>query len=146
MKFLPNYIRKEQLSMMFFCFPDPHFKKQNWRRRIINGSVLSLYAFCLKPGGLILTATDVLELHEWMKTSLDEHPLFETIVCHSHATDKLESDRAPERSPGPRIDHLSVDEMVPILEESMIKATEESHKVQRRGDASYTGVYRRKYT
>ncbi|PHJ21332.1 trna -methyltransferase family protein, partial [Cystoisospora suis] len=35
MKYLVNYIRKGQLSKMFFCFPDPHFKRSNWRRRII---------------------------------------------------------------------------------------------------------------
>ena len=35
MKFLPNYFRKAQLKIMFFLFPDPHFKKSNHKRRII---------------------------------------------------------------------------------------------------------------
>jgi tRNA (guanine-N7-)-methyltransferase len=35
MKFLPNYFKKGQLKKMFFLFPDPHFKKQNQKRRII---------------------------------------------------------------------------------------------------------------
>eukprot|EP00658_Telonema_sp_P-2_P042399 TRINITY_DN3042_c0_g1_i12.p1 TRINITY_DN3042_c0_g1~~TRINITY_DN3042_c0_g1_i12.p1 ORF type:complete len:210 (-),score=60.34 TRINITY_DN3042_c0_g1_i12:908-1456(-) len=35
MKYLPRYFSKGQLTKMFFCFPDPHFKKSNHRRRII---------------------------------------------------------------------------------------------------------------
>ena len=35
MKYLPNFFKKAQLSKMFFCFPDPHFKKTTHRRRII---------------------------------------------------------------------------------------------------------------
>lgn len=35
MKYLPNYIKKHQLEKIFICFPDPHFKKRNWRRRIV---------------------------------------------------------------------------------------------------------------
>ncbi len=35
MKLLLNYFYKEQLDKIFFCFPDPHFKKYNNRKRII---------------------------------------------------------------------------------------------------------------
>ena len=35
MKYLPRYFGKGQLTKMFFCFPDPHFKRANHRRRII---------------------------------------------------------------------------------------------------------------
>ncbi|AFZ80214.1 tRNA guanine-n-7-methyltransferase, putative [Theileria equi strain WA] len=76
MKFLPNYVSKSQLGKMFFCFPDPHFKKSNWRRRIINYSLLSLYAYVMKSGGRLYIVTDVYELFVWMKNALDEHPLF----------------------------------------------------------------------
>ena len=31
MKYLVNYCRKASLEKMFFCFPDPHFKRKNWR-------------------------------------------------------------------------------------------------------------------
>ncbi len=44
---------------MFFCFADPHFKKANNRRRIINTGFLSEYAFLLKPKGRIYCITDV---------------------------------------------------------------------------------------
>lgn len=35
MKVLLNYFYKGQISKLFFCFADPHFKKYTHRRRII---------------------------------------------------------------------------------------------------------------
>jgi len=35
MKYAANYFRKGQLEKIFFLFPDPHFKKANFRRRVI---------------------------------------------------------------------------------------------------------------
>ena len=35
MKYLPNYFEKGQLQKIFICFPDPHFKAKNHRRRIV---------------------------------------------------------------------------------------------------------------
>lgn len=77
MKFLPNFFHQAQLEKMFFCFPDPHFKQRKHKARIITNTLLSEYAFVLKPGGIVYTITDVLDLHEWMVKHLDEHPLFE---------------------------------------------------------------------
>lgn len=80
MKYLPNYIRKGQLSKMFFCFPDPHFKEKNHRRRIISQVLLSEYMYYLRPGGILYTITDVEELSEWHKNQLEEHPGFELLT------------------------------------------------------------------
>lgn len=33
----------------------------------------------LKPGGIIYTITDVLDLHNWMVEHLEKHPLFERL-------------------------------------------------------------------
>eukprot|EP00439_Symbiodinium_sp_Y106_P077992 s2628_g16.t2 len=79
MKFLPNYFRKGQLEKMFFCFPDPHFKRKNARRRIISHGLLSVYAYVMAPDGLLYHATDVKDLHEWMDTACEEHPLFRRV-------------------------------------------------------------------
>eukprot|EP00440_Ansanella_granifera_P045632 gb/GFBE01049434.1/.p1 GENE.gb/GFBE01049434.1/~~gb/GFBE01049434.1/.p1 ORF type:complete len:300 (+),score=45.76 gb/GFBE01049434.1/:1-900(+) len=79
MKFLPNYFRKGQLEKMFFCFPDPHFKRKNARRRIISHGLLSMYAYVMAPGGMLYHATDVKDLHEWMEKACEEHPLFERV-------------------------------------------------------------------
>ena len=55
---------------MFFCFADPHFKKSNHRRRIINTALLTDYAYILKTGGKIYTVTDVEDLHNWQVEKL----------------------------------------------------------------------------
>jgi tRNA (guanine-N7-)-methyltransferase len=81
MKHLPNYFRKGELEKIFFLFPDPHFKKANHRRRIINPTLLSEYAFVLNPNvGIAYTITDVKDLHEWMVQHFDSHPLFERMT------------------------------------------------------------------
>jgi len=120
MKFLPNYFRKGQLEKMFFCFPDPHFKRKNFRRRIINQGLLSIYAYVMAPGALLYHATDVVELHEWMDRSCREHPLFEPVPKDEQACD-------------PCVDAVSYD-------------TEEAKRVKnlgRFGHDVHLGVYRR---
>eukprot|EP00922_Rhytidocystis_sp_ex-Travisia-forbesii_P073020 GHVS01108838.1.p1 GENE.GHVS01108838.1~~GHVS01108838.1.p1 ORF type:complete len:356 (+),score=61.35 GHVS01108838.1:69-1136(+) len=117
MKFLPNYIRKRQLKKMFFCFPDPHFKRSNWRRRIINRGLLSMYAFVLTVGGRLYTVTDVPELHEWMLESLRSHPMFEELS-------EIE---------------MRDDNCVDAME----NVTEEGKKVKRMGQPCFSSVFRR---
>ncbi|XP_076371299.1 tRNA (guanine-N(7)-)-methyltransferase isoform X2 [Tachypleus tridentatus] len=50
MKYLPNYFYKGQLTKIFFLFPDPHFKKQKHKWRIISSQLLTEYAYVLKVG------------------------------------------------------------------------------------------------
>jgi tRNA (guanine-N7-)-methyltransferase len=63
MRHLCQYFPKGSLDKIFICFPDPHFKAKNYRRRVINTGFLSEYAFLLKTGGKLYCITDVLELH-----------------------------------------------------------------------------------
>lgn len=79
MKFGANYFEKGQLSKMFFCYPDPHWKRKNIRRRIIGPGLVHEYAFWLKVGGLLYTVSDVPELEKWMIDCLDACPLFERL-------------------------------------------------------------------
>lgn len=117
MKYIPNYFGKEQLSKMFFLFPDPHFKEKNHRRRVISPYLLDEYAYVLRVGGIIYTITDVEELGEWMKTCLEGHPMFEAIT-----EEELEKD--------------------PVVE-LLSSATEEGQKVARNGGQTFQAVYRR---
>lgn len=89
MKFLPNFFQKGQLTKMFFLFPDPHFKKKKHKARIISHTLLAEYAYVLAPNGLLYTATDVKDLHEWMVEKLDAHPLFERIPNEAIAQDPV---------------------------------------------------------
>lgn len=74
---LPSFLPLASVSAIFVCFPDPHFKRQNHRRRIISPALLSEYAAVLREGGLLFTITDVPALHDWMHTHLEGHPSFE---------------------------------------------------------------------
>jgi tRNA (guanine-N7-)-methyltransferase len=118
MRYLPNYFRKGQLEKLFFCFPDPHFKAKNHRRRIISFALLTEYAHFLMEGGMLYTITDVAELHEWHVARCDEHPCFE---------------RVPDEQ---------------ALEDPAVKAmteeTEEGKKVARLGGKKHFAVYRRR--
>lgn len=117
MKYIPNYFEKGQLSKMFFLFPDPHFKEKNHRRRVISRFLLDEYAYVLQVGGVIYTITDVEELGEWMKTCLEEHPMFEALTSQE----------------------LEADPVVKLLS----SATEEGQKVARNGGQTFRAVYRR---
>ncbi len=117
MKYLPNFFEKGQLTKMFFLFPDPHFKKTKHKWRIINSSLLAEYAYLLQEGGIVYTATDVEDLHEWMVERLSSFPLFERLSPSEECSDPV----------------------VPLLSES----TEESKKVARSGGKAYIACFRR---
>ncbi|XP_068643040.1 tRNA (guanine-N(7)-)-methyltransferase-like [Aristolochia californica] len=117
MKYIPNYFEKGQLSKMFFLFPDPHFKEKNHRRRVISLHLLDEYAYTLEVGGIIYTITDVEDLGVWMRSCLEEHPLYEAI---------------PE-------EELVGDPVVKLL----TSTSEEGQKVARNGGQTYQAVYRR---
>ncbi|CAB9513554.1 tRNA (guanine-N(7)-)-methyltransferase [Seminavis robusta] len=77
MKFLPNFFPRGSIQKLFFCFPDPHFKRKNHGRRIVSERLLTEYAFLLVPGqGRLYCITDVQELHQWHVQKCNAHPLF----------------------------------------------------------------------
>lgn len=79
MKCMPHFFEKAQLEKMFFLFPDPHFKKKKHKARIITHSLLSEYAYYLRPGGRLYIATDVPDLFDWMLMHLNSHSLFKAL-------------------------------------------------------------------
>ena len=117
MRYLPHYLPRACLKKLFICFPDPHFKAKNHRRRIVSPSLLSEYAYFLQPEGRLYLITDVRELHDWHVNKVNGHPLFR---------------RVPE-------DEAKVD----ISVELMSERTEESQKVSRCGGQKYWAVYER---
>lgn len=117
MKFTPNFFHKGQLSKMFFCFPDPHFKQRKHKARIITSTLLSEYAYVLKEGGIVYTITDVKDLHEWMVKHLEEHPLFERKTKEWEESDKCV--------------------------ELMYNSTEEGQKVERNKGSKYIACFER---
>jgi len=119
MKYLVNYIRKGQCEKLFFCFADPHFKQSNKRRRILNDSLMPIYGYCLKPGGILYFITDVKDLFDWMDGCCERaSELFEKIP-----QEELEAD--------------------PVIS-AMKTGTEEGMKVQRNNQPVYFAAYRRR--
>nr|VWO96087.1 Efflux pump FUB11 (Fusaric acid biosynthesis protein 11) [Ganoderma boninense] len=120
MKFMPNYFPKHSLSALFFLFPDPHFKARKHKARIISPTLLAEYAYILKPGGIVYTITDVRDLHGWMRTHLEQFPLFEPV-----------SEQAlRDEGKGPIVD-------------AVYGSTEEGKKVERNQGEKWLACFRR---
>ncbi|KAF2401352.1 hypothetical protein EJ06DRAFT_388751 [Trichodelitschia bisporula] len=117
MKFLPNFFHRAQLTKIFLCFPDPHFKARKHKARIVSATLTAEYAFVLRPGGIVYTITDVEDLHLWMKEHFEACPLFLTLTS----------------------EELASDECVEIMK----TGTEEGKKVERNGGTKYVACFRR---
>ncbi|KAJ8908683.1 hypothetical protein NDN08_005388 [Rhodosorus marinus] len=94
MKFLVNFFEKGSVEKMFFCYPDPHYKKKKHRQRIVSMQLLAEYAYVLSPSALVYVVTDVEELFQWISERLTKHPLFTQLTDEeivSKFQDKLSS-------------------------------------------------------
>ena len=138
MKFLPNFFGHHQLSKIFICFPDPHFKARKHKARIISETLNAEYAYVLRPGGLLYTITDVEEYHYW-------------ILRHFHYQPGENVDGAAEQEPASAPGIKDLWEIVPEHEleadpsvQVMKFETEESKKVTRNNGNKYVAVFRRK--
>ena len=117
MKFLPNFFKKGQLSKIFLCFPDPHFKARKHKARIVSTTLNSEYAYVVRPGGIVYTITDVEDLHNWMVQHFNAHFSFERV-----------SEEEQE-----------ADECVQVMKTE----TEEGMKVTRNGGQKFVALFRR---
>ncbi|KAL7274794.1 tRNA (guanine-N(7)-)-methyltransferase (tRNA(m7G46)-methyltransferase) [Rhizina undulata] len=115
MKFLPNFFERGQLEKVFFCFPDPHFKARKHKARIVSPTLIAEYAYVLRPGGIVYTITDVEDLHNWMASHFDQHPLFKRLTKEEEETD--------------------------VCVATMTVATEEGKKVARNGGSKFIACW-----
>ncbi|KAK9849192.1 hypothetical protein MYU51_014777 [Penicillium brevicompactum] len=129
MKFLPNFFGHHQLSKIFICFPDPHFKARKHKARIVSESLNTEYAFVLRPGGLLYTITDVEEYHYWVLKHFLNRPEDGTPPPSSKDLFERVSDEELEADPCVRV---------------MKFETEESKKVTRNNGKKFVAVFRRK--
>ena len=118
MKFLPNFFHKAQLSKIFLCFPDPHFKARKHKARIVSTTLNSEYAYVMKEGGIVYTITDVEDLHTWMVKHFDDCESFERV-----GEEEVEKDACVE---------------------VMWRETEEGKKVERNGGEKFVVLFKRK--
>ncbi|KAL4934803.1 hypothetical protein BDV06DRAFT_217867 [Aspergillus oleicola] len=150
MKFLPNFFAKSQLSKIFICFPDPHFKARKHKARIVSETLNAEYAFVLREGGLLYTITDVEEYHFWIlrhfgyeKASGDQDGEEQGEDIKMEGTDGGEEEKregSSELFERLSEEELEKDECVRVMKE----ATEEGKKVARNKGNKYVAVFRRK--
>ncbi|KAF8867248.1 putative methyltransferase related protein [Acephala macrosclerotiorum] len=104
MKFLPNFFKKHQLSKIFLCFPDPHFKARKHKARIVSTTLNSEYAYVVRPGGIIYTITDVEDLHNWMVSHFNAHPSFERVLEEEQEADECVKVMRVETEEGKKVE------------------------------------------
>ena len=124
MKFLPNYFHPGQLTKIFLCFPDPHFKQRKHKARIISAQLNAEYAYVIRPGGKLYTITDVEELHQWIVKHFEGEEAGDVRDLWERVTDE----------------ELQEDVCVKVMSEE----TEEGKKVTRNNGTKFVGVWRRK--
>ena len=113
MKYLTNWFTRASLEKLFFCYPDPHFKRKKNRQRIISFTLLAEYAYVLRPNGILYTVTDVEELHEWMQQRLLGFPLFRRRSASEESNDPIceiirnQTDEAKRVEKGGRTKHFA---------------------------------------
>ncbi len=69
---LPDHIA----GRIFVLFPDPWPKRRHNKRRIIQSQTVAEFARILKPGGLLMMATDDAVYAHWMQKVMAEYPVF----------------------------------------------------------------------
>lgn len=115
MKFLPNFFKKHQLSKIFLCFPDPHFKARKHKARIVSTTLNSEYAYVVKPGGTVYTITDVEDLHNWMVQHLDAHPAFERVSEEDQEADPCVKVMRVETEEGKKVERNQGKKLVALF-------------------------------
>jgi tRNA (guanine-N7-)-methyltransferase len=132
MKFLPNYFSRGQLSHLFICFPDPHFKARKHKARIVSAQLNAEYAFAVRAGGCVYTITDVEELHGWIVEHFEDEG---RAGAGRELWERVEVDGKVEVEGGG-----DVMRCVKVMREE----TEEGKKVERNGGRKLVAVWRRK--
>jgi len=74
---LVRSLKNSSIDRLYILNPDPWHKKKHHKRRIIRPITLAEFARILKPGGALVTSTDVPYLADWMFTHLYTHGAFE---------------------------------------------------------------------
>lgn len=77
---LVHALKSACLSTIYILNPDPWPKKRHHKRRIISQDNLDAFARVLKPEGVLITATDVDDLAEWIVMQTTQHAAFRWTV------------------------------------------------------------------
>lgn len=128
MKYISHYLERGSLSKIFICFPDPHFKRSNWRRRIVNPSTVCDYAYLLGKGASLYFISDVQDWVEHAMTVMAGTRIAKLFECVFYSLDSKYG--APEDA-----DRMLLD--------AMQNETDEALKVKRGSASTYSAIFRR---
>lgn len=73
---LDSLVGAQSITGVTIQFPDPWFKRRHQKRRVVQPALVNELATCLKPEGLLLIQSDVLEVAIEMCDRIAEHPAF----------------------------------------------------------------------
>ncbi|WP_299491947.1 tRNA (guanosine(46)-N7)-methyltransferase TrmB [Acaryochloris sp. IP29b_bin.137] len=73
---LASLVGAQSVTGVTIQFPDPWFKRRHQKRRVVQPQLVNELAICLKPEGLLLIQSDVLEVAIDMCDRIAEHPAF----------------------------------------------------------------------
>lgn len=74
---LASLVGAQLITGVMIQFPDPWFKRRHQKRRVVQPELVNELATCLKPEGLLLIQSDVLEVAIEMCDRIAEHPAFQ---------------------------------------------------------------------
>ena len=80
-----KFINSQSVSEIFYLFPDPWSKRKHLKRRAFIQPVLEEYHRVLKDSGRLHLATDVPEVHDYHKKTLEKSGLFDYTIINSDA-------------------------------------------------------------
>jgi tRNA (guanine-N7-)-methyltransferase len=72
-RYLLEKLPPASLSKIFVLYPDPWPKKRHHERRIVNADTLKQFHALLKPDGLFLFASDIIDYVEWTLRACKQH-------------------------------------------------------------------------
>lgn len=130
MKFLPNLFHKSQLTKIFLCFPDPHFKARKHKARIISPALIAEYAYVLREGGRVYVVTDVQDLYEWFRMSFESEAgreLFSEVALTTKKKKRNRDENRDEKSSGiEKNPDTAPPQQIPHIQTEQIEAPEEA--------------------
>lgn len=83
LKIAEDIARFSTISKVTINFPDPHFKKRNFKRRLVNSAFVQSLAQALSPGAEVCFQSDVFELCEAAVKAFASGTWFTTCAYHN---------------------------------------------------------------
>eukprot|EP01041_Mallomonas_annulata_P000476 gene476-889_t len=85
-RILQDINKSSQVEVITIQFPDPHFKKRHYKRRVVNFELVQTIATHIQPGKRIFIQSDVLDVTEDMVSHFTSSAYFQPTAGYSPDT------------------------------------------------------------